>query len=84
MRLGIDPILDQIVRHPFAVGWIVQYGNQQPGRIVRHAFQAIVFHHVGQLLGIEHRADESLPGEGDTRRYGGTVLTFYRTKRVEG
>ncbi|HEV8497100.1 MAG TPA: RsmD family RNA methyltransferase [Gemmatimonadaceae bacterium] len=36
------------------------------------------------VLGIEHRADESLPGEGDTRRYGGTVLTFYRTKRVEG
>ncbi|HET9424988.1 MAG TPA: 16S rRNA (guanine(966)-N(2))-methyltransferase RsmD [Gemmatimonadaceae bacterium] len=30
------------------------------------------------LLGIEHRADETLPGEGERRKYGGTVITFYR------
>jgi 16S rRNA (guanine966-N2)-methyltransferase len=30
------------------------------------------------LLGIEHRRDETLPGDGDVRRYGGTSLTFYR------
>ena len=30
------------------------------------------------LLGIEHRRDEALPGDGDTRRYGGTSVTFYR------
>jgi 16S rRNA (guanine966-N2)-methyltransferase len=34
------------------------------------------------VLGIEHRADESLPGAGDTRRYGGTAITLY--SRVEG
>lgn len=30
------------------------------------------------LLGIEHRVGETLPGDGDRRKYGGTVITFYR------
>ena len=30
------------------------------------------------VLGIEHRRDEELPGDGDTRRYGQTAITFYR------
>jgi 16S rRNA (guanine966-N2)-methyltransferase len=30
------------------------------------------------VLGIEHRRNEKLPGEGDTRRYGQTAITFYR------
>lgn len=34
------------------------------------------------VLGIEHRADESLPGDGDVRRYGSTAITLYT--RVEG
>ena len=34
------------------------------------------------VLGIEHRADEKLPGPGDERRYGGTAITLYT--RVEG
>jgi len=32
------------------------------------------------ILGIEHRASETLPGDGDRRRYGNTVLTFYRVE----
>ena len=32
------------------------------------------------ILGIEHRASERLPGDGDRRRYGNTVLTFYRVE----
>jgi 16S rRNA (guanine966-N2)-methyltransferase len=31
------------------------------------------------ILGIEHRVTEHLPGEGDRRRYGNTAITFYRT-----
>jgi 16S rRNA (guanine966-N2)-methyltransferase len=30
------------------------------------------------VLGIEHRRDESLPGDGDRRRYGQTSITFFR------
>ena len=32
------------------------------------------------ILGIEHRASEILPGDGDRRRYGNTVITFYRVE----
>ena len=31
------------------------------------------------LLGIEHRAFERMPDGGETRRYGGTAITFYRS-----
>jgi 16S rRNA (guanine966-N2)-methyltransferase len=31
------------------------------------------------ILGIEHRADERLPGGGERRKYGGTAITFFRT-----
>jgi len=31
------------------------------------------------VLGIEHRANETLPGSSDRRRYGDTVITFYRS-----
>ena len=30
------------------------------------------------VLGIEHRRDESLPGDADRRRYGQTAITFFR------
>lgn len=31
------------------------------------------------VLGIEHRFNETLPGEGERRKYGGTIITFYRS-----
>jgi 16S rRNA (guanine966-N2)-methyltransferase len=31
------------------------------------------------IFGVEHEARESLPAGGDTRRYGDTAITFYRT-----
>jgi 16S rRNA (guanine966-N2)-methyltransferase len=30
------------------------------------------------LIGIEHRRDEKLPGEPEVRQYGGTSISFYR------
>lgn len=30
------------------------------------------------ILGVEHRFNERLPGDGEPRKYGGTVITFYR------
>jgi 16S rRNA G966 N2-methylase RsmD len=31
-----------------------------------------------RILALEHEAGEVMPGDGDTRRYGDTALTFYR------
>ena len=31
-----------------------------------------------RILAVEHEAAEAMPGDGDTRRYGDTALTFYR------
>ena len=33
-----------------------------------------------RVLGIEHRADEVLPGDPDRRRYGGTAISIYRNR----
>ena len=33
------------------------------------------------ILGVEHRVDETLPGNGERRKYGGTVITFFRVER---
>jgi len=32
-----------------------------------------------RVLGVEHRVDEVLPGNGDRRKYGDTVITMYRS-----
>lgn len=32
-----------------------------------------------RILSVEHDSREKLPGSGDTRRYGSTAITFYRT-----
>ena len=31
-----------------------------------------------RILAVEHEAGEAMPGDGDSRRYGDTALTFYR------
>ena len=36
------------------------------------------------VLGIEHRVDEVLPGDGDRRRYGDTVITIFRAPARDG
>ena len=35
------------------------------------------------LLGIEHHRDERLPGSDDRRKYGDTVITFYRAETAD-
>src|SRR6185503_16631358 len=30
------------------------------------------------IFGVEHRVNEHLPGDGERRKYGGTVITFFR------
>jgi 16S rRNA (guanine966-N2)-methyltransferase len=50
------------------------YGHQLASRLAERWLE-IPF---ARILGVEHRIDEVLPGEGDRRRYGDTVVTFYR------
>jgi 16S rRNA (guanine966-N2)-methyltransferase len=35
------------------------------------------------ILGVEHHRDERLPGSDDRRKYGDTVITFYRDETAE-
>ena len=42
---------------------------------IAEAWLAVPF---ADILGIEHRLDEDLPGDGDHRRYGSTVITIFR------
>jgi 16S rRNA (guanine966-N2)-methyltransferase len=36
------------------------------------------------VLGVEHREDERLPGSDDRRRYGDTIVTFFRAPTRSG
>jgi 16S rRNA (guanine966-N2)-methyltransferase len=33
-----------------------------------------------RVLSIEHSATDAMPGDGDTRKYGSTAITFYRSE----
>ena len=46
---------------------------------VAERWLAVPFAHV---LGVEHRAFETMPGGGDRRRYGDTAITFYRSDEL--
>jgi 16S rRNA (guanine966-N2)-methyltransferase len=35
------------------------------------------------ILGVEHRVDEVLPGDGERRRYGDTVVTLFAARKAE-
>ncbi len=50
------------------------YGQHLATRIAE-AWLAVPF---ADLLGVEHRKDETLPGEGTRRVYGDTVITIFR------
>ena len=45
---------------------------------VAERWLAVPFAHI---IGIEHRSDEVLPGDGERRRYGSTVITLYGIER---
>ena len=36
-----------------------------------------------RMLGVEHRAGEDMPPGGDSRRYGGTVVTFFESREQD-
>ena len=52
------------------------YGHELATRIAE-AWLAVPF---ADILGVEHRKDEVLPGEGERRVYGDTVITIFRAE----
>jgi 16S rRNA (guanine966-N2)-methyltransferase len=52
------------------------YGEQAATRLAERWLE-VPF---AKVLGIEHRVDERLPGSDDRRRYGDTVITFFRVE----
>jgi 16S rRNA (guanine966-N2)-methyltransferase len=53
------------------------YGHDQAAKVAERWLEAPF----AGVLGVEHSARETLPGAGDRRRYGNTVITFYWSDR---
>jgi len=53
------------------------YDRGLASRVAEH-WLAVPF---ADVIGIEHRHDEVLPGDGERRRYGDTVITLYGIER---
>lgn len=67
---GLEP-------HAFDVAFAdPPYGHGLASRVAA-AWLAVPF---ADLLGVEHRKDEVLPGEGTRRAYGDTVITIFRVE----
>jgi 16S rRNA (guanine966-N2)-methyltransferase len=56
------------------------YGHGAAGRLAA-LWQSTPF---ARLLGIEHRIGEEMPANGDSRRYGDTVVTFFEASIEDG
>jgi 16S rRNA (guanine966-N2)-methyltransferase len=61
--------------HAFDIGFAdPPYGQQLATRLAE-CWLATPF---ADILGVEHRRDETLPGDGERRVYGDTVITIFR------
>src|SRR3712207_1186240 len=67
---------ESLAPHAFDVAFAdPPYGHGAAARLAE-IWHATPF---ARLLGVEHRAGEAMPEGGDSRRYGGTVITFYES-----
>lgn len=65
----------ELPAHAFDIGFADPPYGQQLATQLAEAWLAVAF---ADILGIEHRRDETLPGEGIRRVYGDTVVTIFR------
>jgi 16S rRNA (guanine966-N2)-methyltransferase len=69
--------VEKLTPHAYDVAFAdPPYGNAIATRIAER-WLAVPF---ADILGVEHRVDEHLPGEGERRRYGDTVITIFRNQ----
>jgi 16S rRNA (guanine966-N2)-methyltransferase len=67
--------VDSLAPYSFDVAFAdPPYGHSLATRLAEHWLTTPF----ASVLGVEHRRDEKLPGDGHSRRYGDTVITFYR------
>ena len=67
--------VDTLAEHAFDVAFADPPYRRGLAAQIAECWRERRFSHI---LALEHEASESMPGEGDTRRYGDTALTFYR------
>jgi len=67
--------VDGLAAHAYDVAFADPPYDQRFATALAERWLATPF---ADILGIEHRVDETLPGEGERRKYGGTVITFFR------
>jgi 16S rRNA (guanine966-N2)-methyltransferase len=68
--------IEHLEPHAFDVAFADPPYGQGMATRVAEAWLATPF---ADVLGVEHRKDERLPGEGSRRVYGDTAITIYRT-----
>ena len=70
--------VERLAPHSYDVAFAdPPYDHQQAAQLAEQWLQRPF----SDVLGIEHAARETLPGDGDRRRYGNTTITFYWTDR---
>jgi 16S rRNA (guanine966-N2)-methyltransferase len=72
--------VESLPAHAFDVAFAdPPYGHGAAARLVE-LWQGTPF---ARLLGVEHRSGEPMPSGGDSRRYGGTVVTLYEDRGTQ-
>lgn len=74
-RVDALQFVDALAAHAYDVGFADPPYDLGIASVVAERWLAVPF---ADILGIEHRTSETLPGGGQRRRYGGTVITFFR------
>jgi 16S rRNA (guanine966-N2)-methyltransferase len=74
-RANALPFVDKLEPHAYDVAFADPPYDLGLATQLAERWLAVPF---ADILGIEHRLNEHLPGEGERRKYGGTVITFYR------
>jgi 16S rRNA (guanine966-N2)-methyltransferase len=74
-RADATRFVEKLAPHSYDVAFAdPPYGLGLAQRVAEH-WLASPF---ADILGVEHPVNEDLPGEGERRRYGQTVITFFR------
>lgn len=70
--------IDQLAAHAYDLAFVDPPYDRGLASRVAERWLAVPF---ADVIGIEHRSDEVLPGGGERRRYGDTVITLYGIER---